>query len=179
MARLPPAPWLPCCTQSHVGCNWPSLRRYLKNYGTNLLLSADSPYTVIEAEFDRSFHWLSPWMSVLRCHRPRLPGYIRHQKPISKASATTPRAFQPGGALILHWGLEIQADVQPGVTTYLIAQRRRLPCRKYPHRQTVKSSSTLWHRHPHQRYPVGGIRSGQHRERRAAMALAHLKGCHR
>ena len=46
--------------QSHVGCI-AFLGGISKNYGTNLLLSATSPYTVIEAdEFDRSFHWLSP-----------------------------------------------------------------------------------------------------------------------
>ena len=36
------------------------------NYGTNLLLSKDSPYVVVEAdEYDRSFHHLSPYMSVI------------------------------------------------------------------------------------------------------------------
>ena len=50
--------------QSHVGCT-AFLGGISKNYGTNLLLSQSSPYTVIEAdEFDRSFHWLSPYMSV-------------------------------------------------------------------------------------------------------------------
>lgn len=42
--------------QSHVGCT-AFLGGISKNYGTNLLLSQTSPYTVIEAdEFDRSFH---------------------------------------------------------------------------------------------------------------------------
>ena len=48
--------------QSHIGCT-AFLGGISKNYGTNLLLSQSSPYTVIEAdEFDRSFHWLSPYM---------------------------------------------------------------------------------------------------------------------
>ena len=48
--------------QSHIGCT-AFLGGISKNYGTNLLLSQTSPYTVIEAdEFDRSFHWLSPYM---------------------------------------------------------------------------------------------------------------------
>ena len=56
--------------QSHVGCT-AFLGGISKNYGTNLLLSADSPYTVIEAdEFDRSFHHLSPWMSVITATDP-------------------------------------------------------------------------------------------------------------
>lgn len=51
--------------QSHVGCN-AFLGGISKNYGTNLLLSDTSEYVVIEAdEFDRSFHWLSPYISVV------------------------------------------------------------------------------------------------------------------
>ena len=56
--------------QSHVGCT-AFLGGISKNYGTNLLLSSTSPYTVIEAdEFDRSFHWLSPYMSVITATDP-------------------------------------------------------------------------------------------------------------
>ena len=56
--------------QSHVGCTG-FLGGISKNYGTNLLLSQSSPYTVIEAdEFDRSFHWLSPYMSVITATDP-------------------------------------------------------------------------------------------------------------
>ena len=56
--------------QSHVGCT-AFLGGISKNYGTNLLLSANSPYTVIEAdEFDRSFHWLTPYMSVVPATDP-------------------------------------------------------------------------------------------------------------
>ena len=51
--------------QSTIGCN-AFLGGISKNYNTNLLLSADSEYVVIEAdEFDRSFHWLSPFASVI------------------------------------------------------------------------------------------------------------------
>jgi UDP-N-acetylmuramate--alanine ligase len=50
--------------QSHIGCN-AFLGGILKNYGTNHLL-ADSDYVVIEAdEYDRSFHWLRPWATVI------------------------------------------------------------------------------------------------------------------
>ena len=56
--------------QSHVGCT-AFLGGISKNYDTNLLLSQSSPYTVIEAdEFDRSFHWLSPYMSVITATDP-------------------------------------------------------------------------------------------------------------
>ena len=56
--------------QSHVECT-AFLGGISKNYGTNLLLSQTSPYTVIEAdEFDRSFHWLSPYMTVITSTDP-------------------------------------------------------------------------------------------------------------
>ena len=58
--------------QSHIGCN-AFLGGISKNNGTNLLLSQTSPFTVIEAdEFDRSFHWLSPYMSVIRSEERRV-----------------------------------------------------------------------------------------------------------
>ena len=42
-----------------------------KNYGTNYILSPTSDYVVIEAdEFDRSFHWLTPYAYVLTAHDP-------------------------------------------------------------------------------------------------------------
>ena len=50
--------------QSSIDCN-AFLGGISKNYGTNYILS-NSEYVVIEAdEFDRSFHHLSPYMSVI------------------------------------------------------------------------------------------------------------------
>ncbi|MDO4779928.1 MAG: Mur ligase family protein, partial [Bacteroides sp.] len=50
---------------SKVGCT-AFLGGISKNYHTNLILSASSPYTVIEAdEFDRSFHHLTPYMTAI------------------------------------------------------------------------------------------------------------------
>ena len=55
--------------QSHQDCN-AFLGGITKNYGTNYIVS-DSDYVVIEAdEFDRSFHWLSPWMTVITATDP-------------------------------------------------------------------------------------------------------------
>ena len=56
--------------QSHPDCN-AFLGGISKNYGTNYILSPKSEYVVIEAdEFDRSFHWLRPWMSVITSTDP-------------------------------------------------------------------------------------------------------------
>lgn len=104
--------------QSHVGCT-AFLGGISKNYGTNLLLSATSPYTVIEAdEFDRSFHWLSPWMSVITATDPDHLDIYGTKEAYLESFRHYTALIQPGGALILHKGLEMQPDVQPGVATY-------------------------------------------------------------
>ena len=55
--------------QSHVGTN-AFLGGIANNYGTNLLLD-DSENVVVEAdEFDRSFHYLTPYMSVITSMDP-------------------------------------------------------------------------------------------------------------
>ncbi|MEA4948355.1 MAG: UDP-N-acetylmuramate--L-alanine ligase [Petrimonas sp.] len=56
--------------QSEVDCN-AFLGGILKNYGTNLLLSDKSRITVVEAdEYDRSFHWLQPWIAIITSADP-------------------------------------------------------------------------------------------------------------
>ncbi len=104
--------------QSHVGCT-AFLGGISKNYGTNLLLSADSPYTVIEAdEFDRSFHWLSPYMSVITATDPDHLDIYGTKEAYLESFRYYTTLIQPGGALIIHTGLEMKPDVQPGVRTY-------------------------------------------------------------
>ena len=56
--------------KSPVDCN-AFLGGILKNYESNLMLSDTSDFTVIEAdEFDRSFHWLTPYMAVITSADP-------------------------------------------------------------------------------------------------------------
>ena len=55
---------------SEIGCN-AFLGGILRNYDSNFMLSPTSPYTVIEAdEFDRSFHWLNPYIAVVTATDP-------------------------------------------------------------------------------------------------------------
>ena len=104
--------------QSSVGCT-AFLGGISKNYGTNLLLSKDSPYTVIEAdEFDRSFHWLSPWISVITSADPDHLDIYGTEEAYLESFRHYTSLIQPGGALILHKGLGITTNVQPGVTIY-------------------------------------------------------------
>lgn len=56
--------------QSEVGTN-AFLGGISLNYGTNVLLQKESPYVVVEAdEYDRSFHHLSPCMSIITAVDP-------------------------------------------------------------------------------------------------------------
>lgn len=56
--------------QSHVDCN-AFLGGILKNYNNNLLLSDNSDIMVAEAdEYDRSFHWLTPWIAIITSVSP-------------------------------------------------------------------------------------------------------------
>ena len=90
-----------------------------ENYKTNLLLDADSPYVVVEAdEFDRSFHHLTPYMSVVTSVDPdHLDIY------------GTPDAYRESfehycnlvqDTLVLKYGLQDKLHIQAGrkVLTY-------------------------------------------------------------
>ena len=104
--------------QSSMDCN-AFLGGISKNYGTNYILSNDSPYVVIEAdEFDRSFHWLRPWMSVITATDPDHLDIYGTKEAYLESFRHYTTLIQPGGALIIHTGLEVKPDVQEGVKTY-------------------------------------------------------------
>ena len=103
--------------QSHVDCN-AFLGGISKNYGTNYILS-ESEYVVIEAdEFDRSFHWLSPYMTVITATDPDHLDIYGTKEAYLESFRKYTTLIQKGGALIIHKGLEMQPDVQEGVTIY-------------------------------------------------------------
>ena len=104
--------------QSHVDCN-AFLGGISKNYGTNYILSDSSDYVVIEAdEFDRSFHWLRPWMSVITSTDPDHLDIYGTKEAYLESFRHYTELIQPGGALIIHTNLEMKANVQEGVKTY-------------------------------------------------------------
>ncbi len=104
--------------QSHVECN-AFLGGITKNYGTNYLLSDQSDYVVIEAdEFDRSFHWLRPWMTVITSTDPdHLDIYGTKEAYLDSFRHYT-TLIQPGGALVIRKNLEMKPDVKQGVRIY-------------------------------------------------------------
>lgn len=104
--------------QSSVDCN-AFLGGISKNYGTNYILSDNSDYVVIEAdEFDRSFHWLRPWMSVITATDPDHLDIYGTKEAYLESFRHYTELIQPGGALIIHTGLEMKPNVQEGVKIY-------------------------------------------------------------
>ena len=104
--------------QSQVGCD-AFLGGISKNYGTNLLLSDNSEYVVIEAdEFDRSFHWLTPYATIITAtDADHLDIYGTEEAYLEGFSHYT-SLIQPGGALIMRKGITLQPRLQEGVALY-------------------------------------------------------------
>ncbi|MGP1377866.1 MAG: UDP-N-acetylmuramate--L-alanine ligase [Prevotella veroralis] len=104
--------------ESHLDCN-AFLGGISKNYGTNYILSDHSDYVVIEAdEFDRSFHWLRPWMSVITSTDPDHLDIYGTKEAYLESFRHYTELIQPGGALIIHKNLEMKQHVQEGVKVY-------------------------------------------------------------
>lgn len=103
--------------QSSLDCN-AFLGGISKNYGTNYILS-NSDFVVVEAdEFDRSFHWLHPYMTVITStDADHLDIYGTEEAYLESFRHYT-TLIQSGGALIMHTGLKMIPDVQSGVATY-------------------------------------------------------------
>jgi UDP-N-acetylmuramate--alanine ligase len=102
---------------SHLDCN-AFLGGISKNYGTNYILS-DSEFVVIEAdEFDRSFHWLRPWMSVITSTDPDHLDIYGTKEAYLESFRHYTELIQPEGALIIHRDLEMKENLQPSVRRY-------------------------------------------------------------
>ncbi|MBQ8888409.1 MAG: UDP-N-acetylmuramate--L-alanine ligase [Bacteroidaceae bacterium] len=108
--------------QSKVGCN-AFLGGISKNYETNLLLSDKSEYVVIEAdEFDRSFHWLTPFATVITAtDADHLDIYGTKEAYLESFNHYT-SLIRKGGALIVRKGIELSPRLQEGVSLYTYSQ---------------------------------------------------------
>ena len=104
--------------QSHIGCN-AFLGGISKNYKTNLLLSSTSEYVVIEAdEFDRSFHQLTPYATVVTAvDSDHLDIYGTREAYLESFNKYT-SLIVPGGYLIAKKGIELSPRVQENVKVY-------------------------------------------------------------
>lgn len=102
-------------TQSEQKCS-AFLGGISNNYGTNYLFSDKSDYVVVEAdEFDRSFHWLNPYISVITATDPdHLDIYGTYEAYLESFRKYT-TLIKPEGALIVHTGLAFKPDLHSGV----------------------------------------------------------------
>ena len=105
------------CTPD-AGCN-AFLGGVLRNYGSNFILNAKSPYSVIEAdEFDRSFHHLSPYIAVVTATDPdHLDIYGTEEAYLESFSHFT-ELIAGDGYLIIHTGLKMKPRQKQGVKVF-------------------------------------------------------------
>ena len=104
----------------HAGCN-AFLGGILRNYGSNLLLSATSPYSVVEAdEYDRSFHQLTPYIAVITATDPDHLDIYGTEEAYLESFAHFTTLIRPDGKLLLHTGLKLvpEAAASVEVRTY-------------------------------------------------------------
>lgn len=104
--------------QSHVDCN-AFLGGILKNYESNLMLSDMSDLTVIEAdEFDRSFHWLTPYMAVITSADPDHLDIYGTAEAYRESFEKFTSLIRPDGYLLIKKGINVTPRLREGVKQY-------------------------------------------------------------
>ncbi len=98
------------------------------NYGTNLLVDKKSDYVVVEAdEYDRSFHQLTPYISVVTAVDPDHLDIYGTAEAYRDAFAHYTSLIT--GALVMKKGIELTPRLQSGVKlyTYGVVENEDLP----------------------------------------------------
>lgn len=104
--------------QSHLDCN-AFLGGILKNYGSNLMLSDKSEFTVVEAdEYDRSFHWLHPYMALITSVDPDHLDIYGTEEEYLKSFEKFTSLIQPGGALVIKHNIKLSPKTGKDVRIY-------------------------------------------------------------
>lgn len=164
--------------QSHVDCN-AFLGGIAKNYGTNYILSDTSDNVVIEAdEFDRSFHWLRPWMTVITSTDPDHLDIYGTKEAYLESFRHYTELIQLEGALIIHIDLEMKANVQESVKTYTYSRDKG----DFHAENIVIEDGEITFDFISPKGNITGVKLGQPvpiniENGVAAMALAQLNGC--
>lgn len=104
--------------ESHVGCN-AFLGGITKNYATNYLLDNNSDFVVIEAdEFDRSFHHLQPYASVITATDPDHLDIYGTEEAYLESFTHYTSLIRPDGALIVHKDLKFKEALPAGTRRF-------------------------------------------------------------
>ncbi|MDR1809259.1 MAG: UDP-N-acetylmuramate--L-alanine ligase [Prevotella sp.] len=104
--------------QSHLDCT-AFLGGILKNYDNNLLLSDKSELTVVEAdEYDRSFHWLHPYMALVTSVDPDHLDIYGTEAEYIKSFEHFTSLIVPGGALVIKHNIKLSPQTEKSVRVY-------------------------------------------------------------
>ncbi|MFR0677517.1 UDP-N-acetylmuramate--L-alanine ligase [Dysgonomonas mossii] len=108
--------------QSHLDCN-AFLGGILKNYSSNLMLSDKSEFTVIEAdEYDRSFHWLHPYMALITSVDPDHLDIYGTEEEYLKSFEKFTTLIQQRGALVMKHNIKLSPKVGEEVKVYTYSE---------------------------------------------------------
>ncbi|MDD3789182.1 MAG: UDP-N-acetylmuramate--L-alanine ligase [Petrimonas sp.] len=108
--------------QSRVDCN-AFLGGILKNYDSNLILSAKSDITVAEAdEYDRSFHWLHPWIAIITSADPDHLDIYGTPEAYRESFEHFTSLIVPNGFLIIKKGAPVTPRSGESVTIFTYAE---------------------------------------------------------
>ena len=104
--------------QSKVDCS-AFLGGILKNYNSNLLLSGKSDITVIEAdEYDRSFHWLRPWIAIITSANPDHLDIYHNAEKYRESFEKFTSLIREDGYLIMKKDIPVTPQCHPSVKQY-------------------------------------------------------------
>ena len=110
--------------QSHLDCN-AFLGGILKNYNSNLMLSDKSEFTVIEAdEYDRSFHWLHPYMALITSVDPDHLDIYGTEEEYLKSFEHFTSLILSGGALVMKHNIKLSPKLKEDVRLYTYSMDR-------------------------------------------------------
>lgn len=108
--------------QSSVDCN-AFLGGILKNYKTNLLLSDSSNITVVEAdEYDRSFHWLHPWIAIITSLDADHLDIYGTPEAYTESFEKFASLIRDDGCLIMRHGIKMTTPVKEGVKVFTYSE---------------------------------------------------------
>ncbi len=101
-----------------TGCN-AFLGGILKGYDSNLMLSATSQFSVVEAdEYDRSFHQLTPYIAIVNATDPDHLDIYGTEEAYLESFAHFTELIRPDGFLLIRTGLKLKPRVPDGVRIY-------------------------------------------------------------
>ena len=105
-------------SQTPEGCN-AFLGGILRNTDSNLIISKNSDYAVVEAdEYDRSFHHLSPYIAVVTSTDADHLDIYGDEEHYLEAFSIFTSLIIPGGSLLVHTGLKFKPDTGADVKIF-------------------------------------------------------------